>query len=104
MTILHIDNCEKSYDPTTQWEGKMKEITWTMDDNNPRFRHAKWREVFDEQLKSSPATIQTADPLFSLPLGEDVVKWANWLSKEAIWDRFRTVSHNAVLTGQRLEV
>ena len=60
--------------------------------------------MFDEQLKSSPLTIQSADPLFSLPLGEDHLKWGVRLSKEGIWDRFRTISHVSVLEGQQLEV
>ena len=100
----HTDNSNLDYTPTTRWEGKLKEITWTLDDSDPRFRHSKWQEVFDEQLKSTPLTIQAAEPLFSLPLGEHVVKWTNWLSEEAIWDRYHTISHTAVLKGQQLEV
>ena len=104
MTIWNIDNCEQDYEPATKWEDKLKEITWSLDDSDSRFRHARWHEVFDDQLKSTPMTIQSADPLFSLPLGEDVVKWTNWLSKDAVWDRFHTISHTAVLKGQQLEV
>jgi len=46
----------------------------------------------------------TADPFFSLPLGEDSVKWTVWLTKDAIWERFRTLSHIANLEEGQLEV
>ena len=77
---------------------------WTFDDQQPRFRHEKWRAVFDEQLKTTPFTIQTANPLFSLPPGEHVERWTIWLSKEAVWERYRTISYIARLEGQELEV
>lgn len=82
----------------------MKDLTWSFDDNNPRFRHEKWRAVFDDQDKVTPFTIQAADPLFSLPIGEDSVQFTKWLSKEALWDRYFTLSQIAVLKGEELEV
>ncbi len=89
---------------SSSWEEKVHKLVWTFDDDNPRYRHGKWRAVFDNQLKSSPLTIQTADPLFSLPLGEAKIGFTKWLSKEAIWDRIRTLSQIAVLEGEELEV
>ena len=78
---------------------------WTFNDQEPRFRHEKWRAVFDEQLKSTPLTIQVfANPIFSLPLGEHEEKWTNWLSKEAVWGRFQSISYIARLEGRELEV
>lgn len=100
----HEDNSQKDWKATTQWEHELKEIMWTFDDADPRFRHAAWQRVFDEQIKTNPLTIQAADPLFSLPLGENIEKWTVWLSKEAIWDRFRTISYIARLQGSELEV
>ena len=82
----------------------MKEVMWSFQDDNARFRHEEWREVFDKQLKSTPLTIRSADPLFSLPLGEEEVKFTYWLSKDAIWDRFHTISYIAILKGDDLEV
>lgn len=83
----------------------MKDIIWSHDDRDPRFRHKEWQQVFDDQLRSTPATIQAADPLFSLPLGRHEERWTVWLpSRQAIWDRFSTISHIAVLEGQQLEV
>ncbi|MCJ1351558.1 MAG: hypothetical protein MMC33_001542 [Icmadophila ericetorum] len=81
----------------------MKDIIWSFDDDQPRFRHEKWRDVFDKQAKSTPFTIQAADPLFSLPLGEDSQEFTYWLTRESIWERFHTLSHIAVLEGGRLE-
>ncbi|MCJ1373466.1 hypothetical protein MMC20_004694 [Loxospora ochrophaea] len=99
-----VYNAPLSWTPTTKWEAKIKDITWSFDDKHPRFRHEQWRKVFDKQLSSTPFTIQMADPLFSLPLGEDSVKFTDWVSKEGIWERYRTISHIAVLEGEQMEV
>jgi len=81
----------------------MRDVIWTFDDDHPRFRHGKWRQVFEEQSRSDPLTVQFADPLFGLPLGEDYVPFETWLSKDAIWSRLRTLSQIAVLEGDDLE-
>jgi hypothetical protein len=61
--------------------------------------------VFESQVKSNPLTITVAaDPLFSLPLGEEEIKWTVWLSRENVWKRFRTLGQVAVLEGEALEV
>ncbi|KAL8737353.1 MAG: hypothetical protein Q9181_001770 [Wetmoreana brouardii] len=88
--------------PRTTWEATLKEIMWSYDDDHPRFRHEKWRQVFDKQLSSTPFTIQVADPLFSLPLGEDSVEFTCWMRPEAIWDRYRSLSQIAILEGEEL--
>ncbi|KAL9061702.1 MAG: hypothetical protein Q9206_000381 [Seirophora lacunosa] len=98
------DNAPKSWEPRTAWEAIMKATMWSHNDNQPRFRHEKWRQVFEKQVSSSPFTIQAADPLFSLPLGEDSVDLVHWLSPEAIWGRFRSLSQIAVLEGEELEL
>ena len=82
----------------------MKDIIWSFNDDAPRFRHERWREVFDSQVNSTPFTIQAADPLFSLPLGEDSCEFTYWLTKDNIWKRFHTLSHIAVLEGDQLGV
>ena len=82
----------------------MKDIMWSFDDQHPRFRHESWREVFDKQLSSNPFTIQSTDPLFSLPLGEDSVNFTYWLTTEAVWERFHSLSQIAVLEGEELQV
>jgi len=81
----------------------MKDIIWSHGDLAPRFRHSEWPKVFDEQLGTNAFSGITADPLFSLPLGEDIAKWTVWLTKEAVWERFHTNSHIANLKGQELE-
>jgi len=85
------------------WESKMRDVIWTFDDDSPRFRHEKWRQVFDEQVKSNPLSLQSADPLFGLPLGESSVEFETWLSKDAVWSRLRTLSQLAILEGDELE-
>jgi hypothetical protein len=78
---------------------------WTFGDEQPRYRHEKWREVFDEQVKSTPLSLITAGAqLFSLPLGEDEEKYEVQLGKEACWERFNTISHISVLEGEEREV
>lgn len=42
-------------------------------------------------------------PKFSLPLGEDHVEWTVWLSDEAIWNRFGTLSAIAVMELEKKE-
>ena len=99
-----IDNAPESWEPTTKWEATMKEIMWSYHDQRPRFRHDLWRNVFDKQVSSTPFTIQAADPLFSLPLGEDSTKFINWLHPDAIWGRFRSLSQISILEGDDLAV
>lgn len=77
------------------------------DDHEPRFRHDKWRNVFENQVSSNPLSASLVgknNPLFSVPLGEKKFKWTVWLDKEALWKRLRTLSHVAVLEGKDLEV
>ncbi|CAF9924564.1 MAG: hypothetical protein HETSPECPRED_005598 [Heterodermia speciosa] len=95
-------NAPKSWQPTTEWEAKMKDIVWSFDDSQPRFRHEKWREVFEKQLSTTPFGIQSADPLFSLPLGEQSEKFTYWLTAEAVWQRFHSLSQISVLEGEEL--
>lgn len=95
-------NAPKSWTPSTQWEAKVKDITWSFDDSQPRFRHERWREVFEEQLSSTPFGIQSTNPLFSLPLGENSEAFTYWLSPEAVWKRYHSLSQISVLQGEVL--
>ena len=97
------DNAPQSWKMSTNWEKAIHDLTWTFDDHMPRFRHEKWRQVFDDQLKSGPWSLSGADPLFTLPLGEASIKFESWLPKEHIWKRYRTLSQIAVLKGDDLE-
>lgn len=74
----------------------MRDIIWSFDDHSPRFRHEKWRKVFEDQLESST-------PFFKVPLAEDSVDFETWLSKDAVWSRLRTLSQLAILEGEGLE-
>ncbi len=81
----------------------MHDVVWSFEDGSTRFRHEKWRQVFDEQNASNPLTLHFANPLFGLPLGEDSVEFTSWLGKEDLWARLRTLSQLAVLEGEELE-
>lgn len=105
------DNTPRSYPTTSSWESKIRDHLFSLDDiiddHEPRFRHDKWRNVFENQVSSTPITaafVGGMNSLFSLPLGEDKVKWTVWLEKEALWKRLRTLSHVAVLEGEKLKV
>lgn len=56
------DNSPQSWKATTTWETKMREVTWSEEDEHPRFRNEKWRGVFDKQLSTNPLSILTAKP------------------------------------------
>lgn len=93
---------------TTKWEQVLKDIVESSEDGLPRFRHGKWKQVFEEQLDSTPLqtlkdTFTQDFPQFSLPLGEDHVSWTVWLSDEAIWNRFGTLSAITVMEPEKKE-
>lgn len=82
----------------------MNEFIWTLDDDQPRFRHEKWRQVFDEQIKSGPISLMTSSsPLFSLPIGQHEERWEVWLTKDKIWERLNTLSQISVLEPEEKE-
>jgi len=98
-------NAPRARQPTTAWEAKVKDALWQVAeasaDQEPRFRHMQWRNVFDEQIKSTPLSLITAgdDQLFSLPLGEQEEPFEMTMSKAAAWERFSTLGHIAPLDG-----
>ena len=105
--VWNIDdnNNTRDFKPTTSWESKKIDLTWTFEDDAPRFRHAQWQEVFDEQVKSGPLALLTAgDQLFSLPLAKQEERFEVRLSKDQVWERYNTLSHIARLEGEEREV
>jgi hypothetical protein len=82
----------------------MKDIVMSFDDGEPRFRHQKWKNVFE--AKKDTTQLQTLThrlPQFSLPLGEETVRWTVWLTEEGVWERYLTLSQIAVLKGAERE-
>lgn len=76
----------------------MQDYIQNLDDNSPRFRHEKWRKIFDEQLESNPLSLSlTSTQLFSLPIGEHDETWETWLPKDKVWNRLDTLSQISVL-------
>jgi hypothetical protein len=105
------DNTPRSYDTAKVWTSKIRDYAFSLDDkvgdHEPRFRHDQWRNVFENQVSSTPITaalVGGTNSLFSLPLGQDKVRWHVWLDEEALWNRLRTLSHFAVLEGEGLKV
>ncbi|KIW26196.1 uncharacterized protein PV07_09310 [Cladophialophora immunda] len=103
--IWNIDdyNTPKSWTIHRGWEQAMRDVIWTFEDGAPRFRHEKWRQVFEDQTASNPLSVNFTDPLFGLPLGEGSVDFTSWLPKEDLWGRLRTLSQLAILEGEELE-
>lgn len=81
----------------------MRDVVHTFQDDTPRFREGKWKQVFDEQNRSNPLSLQFAKPIFGLPIGEDTVEYEQRLNPDAIWSRLRTLSQFAILEGEELE-
>lgn len=108
LTGYPIDNSPKDWPVTSKWEQTLKDIIASTEDGTSRFRHMRWKDVFEKQLDTTPLqtlkdTFTHHMPLFSLPLGEEKIEWTVWLSDEAIWARFHTLSQIANLEGQKLE-
>lgn len=100
-------NKPKSWPPVTSWGKKLNDLIWSIStDGLPRFRDEAWKKVFEQQTKHNPLQIIkdsiTSDfPRFSLPLGEETVKWTVWISEDALWARINTLSQVAVLNGEQ---
>ncbi|KAK3941829.1 S-adenosyl-L-methionine-dependent methyltransferase [Diplogelasinospora grovesii] len=110
--IWNVEDYNKpwSWRATTAWEQKLNDwIRSISTDGHPRFRDEQWKKVFQNQLKFNPLQVLRDSfltdslPRFSLPLGEDTVKWTVWLSKEALWSRISTLSHVVALEGAERE-
>ncbi|KAK4165827.1 putative methyltransferase [Cladorrhinum sp. PSN259] len=92
--IWNVEDYNKptSWKATTKWEEKLNEwIRSLPSDGNPRFRDEEWKKAFQDQK------------LFSLPLGEQTIKWKTWLTEDALWSRINTLSQVAVLEGKEKE-
>ena len=103
------DNKPAAWAATTAWEQKLNELIYGLGaDGSPRFRDAKWQDVFARQPERTPFevirdTLKGDLPRFSLPIGEDRVSWTAWLSPDDLWRRFSTLSQVAVLQGRERE-
>jgi hypothetical protein len=107
-TIDDLDNAPKASPATTKFEQELKEIIASLEDGHPRFRHMAWKQAFEQQQDSTPLqtlkdTFSHHMPTFSLPLGEEHVKWTVWLTEEALWSKYTTLSQIANLEEDRKE-
>ncbi|KAI5290573.1 hypothetical protein KEM54_001151 [Ascosphaera aggregata] len=97
-------NAPQEWTPTTPYESKLKEIIWSLHDNENRFRHGKWRAVFDRQGQKSPAASGNSRRLFQYPIEEDAIPFTTHLQKDDVWNRMRTLSHIANSDKEEQEV
>lgn len=66
----------------------------------------EWKQIFEKQQDTTP--LQTLKdtfthhlPTFSLPLGEDTVKWTVNITEDGIWSRYSTLSQVANLEAAK---
>ncbi|CAM1506990.1 Fc.00g066310.m01.CDS01 [Cosmosporella sp. VM-42] len=79
---------------STQWEGELSKLNFSLPaDDQPRFRHDVWHEVFTRQAKAEK-------PLFSTPIETERVQWSVWLTLDALWDRVNTLSWISLVEGE----
>ncbi|TVY49012.1 putative methyltransferase-like [Lachnellula occidentalis] len=104
--IWNVDdyNAPKDWPSRSKWQQKLKDIIYSLEDGQPRFRHLQWKQVFENQQDSSPLqaladTFTHHMPRFSLPIGEESVDWVAYLTDEAVWDRYSTLSQISNLKG-----
>ncbi|KAI5466158.1 S-adenosyl-L-methionine-dependent methyltransferase [Mariannaea sp. PMI_226] len=86
-------NGPETWPASTEWEEQLRTLSFSgQSDEEPRFRHLQWREVFERQTR-------VEKPLFSTPIQEDRVEWSVKLTRNGLWDRINTLSWNAVREG-----
>ncbi|KAK0320747.1 hypothetical protein LTR91_022595 [Friedmanniomyces endolithicus] len=86
-------NAPRTYPASTPWESTMRELTWTFQDDEARFRHQEWKKVFEDQSRSSPWSLLVAgEQFFALPLGEWEEGFEVRLGKREVWERYATIS------------
>ena len=66
----------------------MRQLLWANDN------HRKWQTIFDEQ----------PIPRLYSPINGEIRQWTVWMTKEAIWNRFRTISRIAAQGNEALKV
>ena len=72
----------------------MKDILASTEDSHPRFRHLKWKAIFEQQQASNQQLFR--------PLKEHTIEWTVWLTDDALWQRYTTLSQIQVLKEPKL--
>lgn len=106
--LVTIDNSPKAWPVATKFEQLMKDILASLEDGHPRFRHMKWKDVFEKQQDTTPLqtmvnTFKHDFSNFSLPLGEEDVEWTVYLDDEAVWARYSTLPQIANCADEKRE-
>lgn len=92
--IWNIDdyNAPMSWNIHDGWETTMRDEMHKLDDGHPRFRDMQWQKVFDEQGASNPLSLHASDPLFGLPIGQELFDYCRLLTKDDCWKVLETHS------------
>ncbi|KAF5251828.1 hypothetical protein FOXYS1_14736 [Fusarium oxysporum] len=87
-------NRPESWPASTKWEQELSELNFNEKaDNEPRFRHLLWKKVLERQAEAEK-------PFFSTPIETEKITWSIWLTPDALWDRFDTLSWNKLRQGE----
>ncbi|RBA16357.1 hypothetical protein FPRO05_11692 [Fusarium proliferatum] len=87
-------NRPESWPASTKWEQELSELNFNEKaDNEPRFRHLLWTKVFERQAEAEK-------PFFSTPIETEKIAWSIWLTPDALWNRFDTLSWNKLRQGE----
>lgn len=95
-------NAPKEWNVRQSWAAKMRDIMWSLEDGQSRFRDMQWKKVFDEQGSSNPLAIHFSSPIFGLPIGEQTFDFTRWSTKHDVWKTIQTHSQVANLPSDRL--
>ena len=98
------DNSGRTWKSTTIWEDKLKEIIRLNDVEDARAGHKKWQDLFERPSKAPGYPKGAAQSLFSVPVENSMILWTVWMSKNDIWNRYKTLSQIASLDAKGQEV
>lgn len=65
----------------TEWETQLREVIWSLDDGQPRFKSEHWQTAFLDR---------TSESLFQLPLESKTWKMDKWIGATELENRIFT--------------
>ncbi|KAF4633452.1 hypothetical protein G7Y89_g4666 [Cudoniella acicularis] len=83
--------------PATVWEDKLKEIIRSRDIYTVPPIEKLWQDLCDSIPEALASEDKATKALFSAPISSRTLRWTIWMSKGAIWNRYKTLSQIAVL-------
>jgi hypothetical protein len=102
------DFCQRwpDRDVHTSWELKLGRLMESLESEiyHPQVGCLWWKEVFNKKLGQEGNGSSDRGPPFSMPLQEHSSFWIEHMTKDAIWDMWRSLSEISVLDKEELDV